>query len=184
MNQLIRNFIIYLRQCGFNICGITTDGFQSSDTRQMLMLEGFENVDRLNFERTPEIYMNLRNAFIEQRIKLLKLSALERELLRVERNNQTGKISHPENSGDGHGDGADALAGAYYNALLHEAEYSDTLSHLHMLSPADGDIDKEQILKIAAGVVNLQYEEQLQRNNQQQQQNPVEKTSNMSNWIL
>ncbi len=183
--QKTRNFIIYLRQCGFNICGITTDGFQSSDTRQMLLLEGFENVDRLNFERTPEIYMNLRNAFIEQRIKLLKLPALERELLRVERNNQSGKISHPENTGDGHGDGADGLAGAYYNALLHEAEYSDTLTHLHMLSPADGDIDKEEILKIAAGMVNLQYEEQMQRNTQQQQkQNSVEKQSNMANWIL
>lgn len=183
--QKTRNFIIYLRQCGFNICGITTDGYQSADTRQMLLLEGFENVERLNFERTPEIYMNLRNALLEKRIKLLKLQNLERELLRVERNNQTGKISHPENTGDGHGDGADGLAGSYYNALLHEAEYSDTLSHLHMLSPADGDIDKEQILKIAAGITNLQYEEQMQRNLQyQQQNNPIEKSSKLSNWIL
>lgn len=193
--QKTRNFIIYLRQCGFNICGITTDGFQSSDTRQMLLLEGFENVDRLNFERTPEIYMNLRNAFIEQRIKLLKLSALERELLRVERNNQTGKITHPENTGDGHGDGADALAGAYYNCMMHESEYSDTLTALHMLSPADGDIDKEDILKIATGMNNLKFEEQIQQNILQQMQQetqmnkPLErqepvKKSNMSNWIL
>ena len=184
--QKTRNFIIYLRQCGFNICGITTDGYQSADTRQMLILEGFENVERLNFERTPEIYMNLRNAFIEKRIKVLKLQNLEKELLRVERNNQTGKITHPENTGDGHGDGADGLAGSYYNAVLHEDEYSDVLTHLHMLSPADGDIDKEQILKIAAGVANLQYEEQLQRNTQYQnnQNNQSAKKSNMSNWIL
>ena len=55
-----------------------------------------------------------------------------------------------------------------------------------MLSPADGDIDKEQILKIAAGVVNLQYEEQLQRNTQHQnnQTTQPEKKSNMSSWIL
>lgn len=184
--QKTRNFIIYLRQCGFNICGITTDGYQSADTRQMLLLEGFENVERLNFERTPEIYMNLRNAFIEKRIKVLKLQNLEKELLRVERNNQTGKITHPENTGDGHGDGADGLAGSYYNAVLHEEEYSDVLTHLHMLSPADGDIDKEQILKIAAGVANLQYEEQMQRNAQHQnnQNSQPVKKSNMSNWIL
>lgn len=184
--QKTRNFIIYLRQCGFNICGITTDGYQSVDTRQMLILEGFENVDRLNFERTPEIYMNLRNAFIEKRIKVLRLQNLEKELLLVERNNQTGKINHPENTGDGHGDGADALAGSYYNAVLHEEEYSDVLTHLHMLSPADGDIDKEQILKIAAGVVNLQHEEQLQRNAQHQNSQDIQpvKKSNMSNWIL
>ena len=104
----------------------------------------------------------------------------------VERNNQTGKINHPENTGDGHGDGADALAGSYYNAVLHEEEYSDVLTHLHMLSPADGDIDKEQILKIAAGVANLQYEEQLQRNAQHQNSQDIQsvKKSNMSNWIL
>ena len=80
----------------------------SADTIQMLTLEGFENVERLHFEKTPEIYMNFRNALIEQRIKLLKLDNLEKELLLVERNNQTGKINHPENTGDGHGDGADA----------------------------------------------------------------------------
>ena len=184
--QKTRNFILYLRQCGFNICGITTDGFQSADTRQMLILEGFENVERLNFERTPEIYMNLRNAFIEKRIKLLKLQNLEKELLRVERNNQTGKITHPENTGDGHGDGADALAGSYYNAVLHESEYSDTLSYLHMLSPADGDIDKEKILQIAAGITNLQYEEQIQRNTQHQNNltSQPENKSSISSWIL
>lgn len=181
--QKTRNFIIYLRQCGFNICGITTDGYQSADTRQLLILEGFENVDRLNFERTPEIYMNFRNALIEKRIKLLKLENLEKELLKVERNNQSGKITHPENTGDGHGDGADGCAGALYNAILHEAEYSDTLTSLQMLSPADGEIDKEQILKIAAGVANLQYEEQIKRN-QEFNQSQVEKKSNMSNWIL
>lgn len=184
--QKTRNFIIYLRQCGFNICGITTDGYQSADTRQMLMLEGFENVERLNFERTPEIYMNLRNAFIEKRIKLLKLENLEKELLRVERNNQTGKITHPENTGDGHGDGADGLSGAHYNAVLHEDEYSDVLTTLHMLSPADGDIDKEQILKIAAGISNITHEmrQEIHQNNVNNPNSPTVQSNSISKWIL
>lgn len=189
--QKTRDFILYLRQCGFNICGITTDGFQSSDTRQMLMLEGFENVDRLNFERTPDIYMNFRNALIEKRLKLLKIDCLERELLRVERNNQTGKITHPENTGDGHGDGADALSGSLYNAILHEDEYSDQLTTLHLLSPVDSDIDKEQLLKIAAGISNITNEiqqevitRQTKINQPNQELNKQSSGNNLSNWIL
>lgn len=182
--QKTRNFISYLRQNGFNICGITTDGFQSADTRQMLQLAGFENVDRLNFERTPEIYMNFRNALIEKRIKLLRLENLERELLLVERNNQSGKITHPENTGDGHGDGADGCAGALYNAILHEEEYSNVLTTLEMLSPGDGDIDRNEILKIAAGVQNMMYESQQQNIQKQNSEIPIKTTSKMSDWIL
>lgn len=182
--QKTRNFISYLRQNGFNICGITTDGFQSADTRQMLQLAGFENVDRLNFERTPEIYMNFRNALIEKRIKLLRLENLERELLLVERNNQSGKITHPENTGDGHGDGADGCAGALYNAILHEEEYSNVLTTLEMLSPGDGDIDRREILKIASGVQNMMYESQQQNIQKQNSEIPIKTTSKMSDWIL
>ena len=182
--QKTRDFISYLRQNGFNICGITTDGFQSADTRQMVQLAGFENVDRLNFERTPEIYMNFRNALIEKRIKLLRLENLERELLLVERNNQSGKITHPENTGDGHGDGADGCVGALYNAILHEEEYSNVLTTLEMLSPGDGDIDRNEILKIAAGVQNMMYESQQQNIQKQNSEIPIKTTSKMSDWIL
>lgn len=184
--QKTRNFISYLRQNGFNVCGITLDGFQSADTIQMLTLAGFENVDRLNFERTPEIYMNFRNALIEKRIKLLKLKNLEKELLLVERNNQTGKITHPENTGDGHGDGADACVGALYNAILHEEEYSNVLTTLEMLSPNDGDIDRNEILKIAAGVQNMMIEhtQNINKQNNSVEQSIQKHTSKMSDWIL
>ena len=154
--QKTRDFIIYLRQCGFNIYGITVDGFQSVDTRQLLLSQGFDNVTRLNFEKTPEIYLGLRNSLIEQRIQLLNIDCLTRELLRVERNNQTGKISHPQNIGDGHGDGADALAGALYNALQNEDKYSDSLTTLNILADSDNQGEKETILKTAAGIPNLE----------------------------
>lgn len=185
--QKTRDFISYLRQNGFNICGITTDGFQSSDTRQLLILSGFENVDRLNFERTPEIYMSFRNALVEKRIKLLKLVNLEREMLQVERNNQTGKITHPENTGDGHGDGCDAVVGALYNGILHEDEYSNVLTSLEMLSPNDGDIDINGILKIASGVQNMMLENTYNNINNQtnnQHQSESNNSSKLSNWIL
>jgi len=179
-----RQFISYLRQNSFNICGITTDGYQSADTRQMLMLEGFENVERLHFEKTPDIYLSFRNGLIEKRIKLLNIPILERELLQVERNNQTGKFSHPENTGDGHGDGADACAGAYYNAISHESEYNDVLTTIHTLSPNDGDISKREILKIAAGLDNLTHEINTTTTNNITSNENNEIKSSISNWIL
>lgn len=183
--QKTRNFIMYLRQNGFNICGITLDGFQSADTIQLLKLNDFENVDRLHFEKTPEIYLTFRNALIEKRIKLLNIKILEKEMLQVERNNQTGKFSHPENTGEGHGDGCDACAGALYNAILHESEYNDTLSSLHMLSPSDGDINKEEILKIAAGLSNLTNEINTSKaNNISQSDTLNNQHSSISKWIL
>ena len=128
--------------------------------------------------------MNFRNALIEKRIKLLRLENLERELLLVERNNQSGKITHPENTGDGHGDGADGCAGALYNAILHEEEYSNVLTTLEMLSPGDEDIDRNEILKIAAGVQNMMYESQQQNIQKQNSEIPIKTTSKMSDWIL
>jgi len=187
--QKTRNFIAYLRQSGFNICAITTDGYQSADTRQMLELMGFEDVKRVKFEQTPEIYMSLRNALIEKRISLLKIKCLEKQLLLVERNNQSGKIGHPENNGDGHGDGADGLAGSLYNAIVHEAEYSDALTTIHLISPADTSLEQENILKAAAGIINIEKEisqKPIQSNiniNQPQSEN-ITKKQGLSSWIL
>ena len=182
--QKTRDFILYLRQCGFNICGITLDGYQSADTIQLLQLNGFEDVKRLIFEKTPEIYLSLRNALIEKRIQVLKLTNLEKQLLLVERNNQTGKITHPANTGDGHGDGCDGFAGSFYNALLHESEYNDILPGLQLLSPKDGEIDKEEILKIAVGLHNIENEFSNVNHNINTPDENIEKRNSISNWIL
>ena len=180
--QKTRDFISFLRQCGFNICGITCDGFQSADTIQLLQLNGFENVERLNFERTPEIYMGFKNALIEKRIKLLKLDNLEKEMLQVERNNQTGKVSHPENTGDGHGDGCDACAGALYHASLHEGEYSDSLSELSLLSHKDSELDMEELLRVVTGV--KQFENQIQAELDNTMTPGITSDDSIVNWIL
>lgn len=176
--QKTRNFIIYLRKIGFNICGVSVDGFQSTDTIQLLQLEGFKNVNRLNFERTPEIYLSLRNSLIEERIKLLKLNLLERELLLVERNNQTGKFTHPRTE-EGHGDGCDSLAGALYSAISHEDEYTSYLSTTNFVSNNEDLFDQNNILKTASGIYNIQ-QEYIESNNTKSNN----KKKSISSWIL
>jgi len=103
--QKTRDFITYLDQIGFNICGIGSDGWNSADTIQLLQSYGFKNVKRINFESTPEIYLGFRNALIEKKLSLLHIDVLEKELLQVERNNMSGKIEHPRSDITGHGDG-------------------------------------------------------------------------------
>mgnify|MGYP001623726025 CR=1 FL=1 len=93
--QKTRQFIYYLKHTlGLNIALVTTDGFQSVDTRQQLESSGIES-KLYSLDRTPDGYLALRNAINEQRIKLLNVTELVEELADLERNNMTGKIDHP-----------------------------------------------------------------------------------------
>lgn len=92
----VREFIYYLRfQLGWNIRGISADGFNSVDMRQQLTTMGFHDVKLVSLDRTPDGYMALRSAIAERRISLLHLDHLEIELVQLERDNVTGKIDHP-----------------------------------------------------------------------------------------
>ena len=76
-----------------------------------------------------------------------------------------------------------------FNAIKHEEEYSNGLSQLDLLTPVDNDFEKENILKIAAGMEDIKREmaaEQKIRNDQMKLNNEVTQptTNKMSNWIL
>ena len=55
-----------------------------------------------------------------------------------------------------------------------------------MLSPNDGDIDRNEILKIAAGVQNMMIEhtQNINKQNNSVEQSIQKHTSKMSDWIL
>ena len=119
--EKVRVFIYWLKfTCGWNIKGVSTDGFQSVETRQMLLTRGIEAVC-LSLDKTPVGYNTFRSAVYEKRIAMIEIPILETELINLERNERTGKIDHPR---DGSKDAADGIAGAVYNASLHEEEYS------------------------------------------------------------
>lgn len=114
-----RQFIYYLYNNGFNIKEVSTDGFQSADTRQILKSSGFES-ELISLDRSPEGYITTRSCINEQRIALLQIPELEEELVNLERDNQSGKIDHPS---DGSKDVSDSLAGAIYNAHQYKDKY-------------------------------------------------------------
>lgn len=124
----VREFLYHLKfNLGWNIKGVSTDGFNSVDMRQQLVTMGFQNVSLVSLDRTPDGYMALKSAIAEKRIAMLKLPLLERELVQLERDNVTGKLDHPLT---GSKDCSDGLAGALYNALLHENDIQKDLSDL------------------------------------------------------
>lgn len=125
--QKSRDFIYYLKnELHWNIKGISTDGFQSSDLRQQLITMGFEDTTLVSLDRTPTGYLALKSAINEQRIKLYNIDELEVELIRLEQDNMSGKVDHPPV--DGSKDLADGLCGAMYNASLHDSAFTFDLS--------------------------------------------------------
>jgi hypothetical protein len=117
-----RQFIYYLRKQGWNIKGISIDGFQSADTRQILTTRGFD-CQILSLDRTPEGYTQFRAAINENRIEILELEGLREEAINVEKNMQTGKVDHPDGGRLGSKDKLDSLAGALWNASLYKGTY-------------------------------------------------------------
>ena len=116
-----RQFIYYLRdEVGLKIKIVTTDGFQSVDTRQILSTKGFE-VGYTSLDRTPDGYDGLKSAINDKRIIMLKgCSKLEDELTDLERDNMTHKYDHPVG---GSKDEADSFAGAFLDASRYKGEY-------------------------------------------------------------
>ena len=96
----VKDFIHYLKyDLGWNIAGVSCDGYQSLMLLQSLKLDGFETKEvSMDIIKNKECigYTTFRNTLIEQRIKLLKLHELIREITNLEKNDTTGKIDHPK----------------------------------------------------------------------------------------
>lgn len=118
-----RQFIYYLRSCGFNIIAVSLDGFQSADTKQILITQGFD-ASIVSLDKSPQGYLTLRSAMNDGRIGLIQIELLETELVQLQRDISTGKIDHPK---DGSKDLSDSVAGALWNATLHKQELIDSL---------------------------------------------------------
>ena len=123
-----RQFIYWLKEHGFNVKGITTDSFQSTDTGQALLAKGF-NYSVLSVDRIEKVgshgickpYQYFRNTIYENRLKVYPTNLLTEEVIGLERDGN-GKIDH-SSSGINSKDSVDAVCGAIYNASLNAEQY-------------------------------------------------------------
>lgn len=122
-----RNFIRWLREEGFNVCGVSCDTFQSADLIQQLKSEGFNvetiSVDRVDSDHVCKPYHYLRSTIYEERIEMYKADLLFDELVNLERDSN-GRIDHPDGGRSGSKDISDAVCGSVFNASKHAEEYA------------------------------------------------------------
>ena len=142
----VKDFIHYLKyDLGWNIAGVSCDGYQSLMLLQSLKLDGFNTKEvSMDIIKNKECvgYTIFRNTLVEKRIKLLKLHELTKEITNLEKNETTGKIDHPKQVTRILDDGtkvksvgkdiSDSLGGAVYYATLdvdiNELDFMDSIT--------------------------------------------------------
>lgn len=96
----VKDFIHYLKyELGWNIAGVSCDGYQSLMLLQSLKLDGFDVKEvSMDILKNKECigYTIFRNTLVEQRIKLIKCPELMKEITNLEKNETTGVIDHPK----------------------------------------------------------------------------------------
>lgn len=95
----VKDFLHYLKyDLGWNIVGVSCDGYQSLMLLQSLAIDSFtvKEVSMDIVKNKEDVgYTVFRNTLVEQRIKLLDLYELTREITNLEKNETTGKVDHP-----------------------------------------------------------------------------------------
>lgn len=155
-----RNFILWLREQGFNIKGVSTDSFQSADTGQSLGAKGFNysviSVDRVSNDHVCKPYQYLRSTIYEERIEMFDSVLLREELLGLERDNNSGKIDHSPSTINSK-DTSDAICGAVWNASQNAEQfafdYGETLTDIITTNASDPTGQN----------INVNFEEELKR---------------------
>jgi hypothetical protein len=109
----VRSFILALRERGFVIGGVSYDGYQSADSRQILQRRGLP-VKIISVDRDMARYQMLRELAHEGRLRLYHYKPFLEEAAQLEVIRQQ-RIDHPRG---GSKDVTDAVAGAVSEALL------------------------------------------------------------------
>ena len=106
----IRRLFYKLREAGMNLKWISFDTFQSADSIQLLRQKGF-TTGTYSMDTTSTAYDFTKGAFYDGRIKAPLHDKALSEMVRLERNPQTGLIDHPPNFSK---DCSDAVAGVVF----------------------------------------------------------------------
>jgi hypothetical protein len=148
-----RNFIRWLRDCGFAIKGVSSDTFQSANLLQNLKSDSFKtqilSVDRVDTDKVCKPYAFFKTAIYERHIKIYKkCDLLTDEIIGLERLSN-GKIDHSP-SGINSKDQSDAVCGALFLASQFADEYSysygENLDVSLDVNTLDSDVSKKQMM--------------------------------------
>lgn len=114
----IKEFILTLVNRDYPLVLVTMDGYQSSNLRQDLQLQGVDT-DYLSLDRNKQGYIALKNAIMENRYHGPHNELLIKELRDLV--DVGSKLDHPA---DGSKDLADAVAGSVFSSFINMDKYS------------------------------------------------------------
>lgn len=114
----LKQFIIDLRVAGYPIGVVSTDGYQSSNLRQDLLIAGFDT-QLISVDRTKDAYLMLKQAILSDRVSLPIHPLLRKELEFLNENDK--KVDHPE---VGSKDLTDAVSGSMFVAKQHMDDFA------------------------------------------------------------
>lgn len=110
----VRALVYELQSYGYKIQVVTFDQFQSAESMQQLRRRGIHS-EHLSVDINPMPYQALKEALNEDRIWMYDYQPVIEELIRLEKNEKTGRVDHPIN---GSKDVSDALAGVCYHCSV------------------------------------------------------------------
>lgn len=131
----VRNFVFWLKSVGVKIGKVTYDQFQSSDSIQIMQVNGIP-ADLLSVDRDDKQYLQAVDLLNESRLDMYHYEALEAEFFNLDHDLIKRKVDHPEKleTGEkGSKDIADGLVGAIHNCLS-DVNNQVTLSSSDILS--------------------------------------------------
>jgi hypothetical protein len=91
----VRQLVYELQEHGFYIIGLTTDQFQSADTRQQVKRMAGIPTELQSIDITTQPYDVLKGAIYEGRLELYDYPPLLEELRSLEYDRERGKVDHP-----------------------------------------------------------------------------------------
>lgn len=141
----VREFIFELQALGLGIEYVVSDSYQSTDTLQLIEQKGIKTKMH-SVDRKKDAYFALRDAIIDERIKMPHNEILYNELVFLKENDK--KIDHPAhnpNGTPGSKDIADAVTNALWIAAT-EVEYKPYLNEdfVNELSEEVGEVNFDE----------------------------------------
>ncbi|MHA2063070.1 MAG: hypothetical protein ACXABY_01695, partial [Candidatus Thorarchaeota archaeon] len=113
--EKIRLFVFHLRGMGFKIAYVSYDGYQSSDSIQLLLKAGFKS-GKVSVDKDDTCYVTLQQAMRGKRFKCYDYAPFIDNMLNLEhdRRGAKGKVDH---TSGGRKDVSDAVAGSTWVCL-------------------------------------------------------------------
>ena len=152
----IRAMIIELKTKGFDIAGVSYDGWQSIDSLQILKEQGF-NCEVLSVDRDTVAYDTLKDKIYTGKFKCYRYEPFLEEIRRLELI-EGKKVDHPPTRGSSK-DVTDSVAGSAFNCVTNKNNFMFWVGGKEKVKTQE-EIEKEKAIQAtyeATGLIPYGY---------------------------